>query len=152
MAVVLLFAHTLIHSNEYWTEPETWGNKTVAVEPDKFYGLMLEAPTTGNTSSTYQVVEANANTIKVNGVFNPAYVGEPFRLFYGALIKNKIDTPDSGLQDVKYFNPKDPLTGSQSTDLCQVCHVNTVLPSDVDHTFQAPCTTCHAMSEGFAPN
>lgn len=143
-------AYTLGNAHNDWDDPATWGNKKRA-ECAPFSGLLLEAPATGNVSNTYEIVAADTDTITINGVFNPVDIEAGFRLFYGALIKYEIDTPNSGLQKVKYFNPQDVLTGSQSSDLCQVCHVSAVLPSDADHTFTDPCNSCHTMSAGFAP-
>lgn len=141
-------SYTRSYAHDDWRTRSTWGNKTEATfEP--FYGLILEAPSTGDVSNTHEVVGADNSTILLKGIYNPADVGAPFRLFYGALIRDEVDTGDNGLQDAKYFNPKDPLTGSHGADFCQVCHVSATLP--VEHNFLAPCRSCHTMDRGYAP-
>lgn len=172
-------APTITINGTGWSSPNsanqtdlTWENKNAF----SGRGLIFVHDTT-NLTNSYSIisVDSTTSTIVVNGIpDSPGIaVNDSFGLIYGQLVKQEINTPNSGLRTVKFFNPLNTSGTGGFADLanippegvCQVCHTLThywredgtvvdavsFLTAPADHNSAATCTSCHDTTNGFKP-
>ncbi len=152
-----------------------WGAKTSAGR-----GLIFVADSS-NPKDIFEIESSNDTVIVLNGEMDTGLITSltdplnptTFGIIYGQYIKSMIDTPNSGIRSVKFFDPNggfvdgntDPAPGGfvdksinpTPEGICQVCHTQTTYwmndgtgvlhPDDGNEN----CADCHFHGLGFKP-
>ncbi len=145
--------YTLDYAADEWTSPSRWAAKTGL---DR--GLIFVADALNPKGVTYETILADASSITVAGIIDPAMVNKTFGLLYGQFLRNKITT-SIGDQVVSFSNPHggfvDDSGSVAPTGICQVCHTNTAYwtydGGNNTHNAKTNCLICHQHDAGFAP-
>jgi len=131
-------------------------------QDDEFAGLVLLIRSVGG----YRIVSNTSDTLTLKGPVELDKVspGDNFVVIYGKLVRQKINTPNSGQKPVKLFRPVGPNSLVDGDDVyngpCEVCHTktrhhrnNNNNPEQADHTHNVgiKCTLCHKHVNGFMP-
>lgn len=138
-------------NNEDWQLPSTWGRK----DSYSFANGLILVQDTVNALNTFEIISADNSTITVKGGIDPnEAANKSFGLIYGRLIRSKIDTPNSGEKDVKYFGvTAGSYTDDNATGLCQACHKYTHYWANTGeykgHYEFEDCSRCHRPALGF---
>ncbi len=133
------------------------------------YENYLLIPNLAYPTTMYRIQGNTNSVITVYGAINPYYasVGKTYAIKYGKMVNQSIETPSSGMRQVKYYdatgvNSFGSGTTSATTAVCQVCHTSTTSfnnsgaqeaglhPTGVVAANQ-PCTDCHSHASGFKP-
>ncbi|MFC1684226.1 right-handed parallel beta-helix repeat-containing protein [Pseudomonadota bacterium] len=115
-------------------------------EVDEFKGFVVY-PNIAETEYSYRIVGNSSTTLDVSsgnagtGIdLTKVSIGDTFAIIHGRLVKNVINTPNSGPKTVKLLRP----TGDNSF-------------ADADTTYDGPCQVCHTQTnhmrnDGLAPD
>jgi hypothetical protein len=102
-----------------------------AWEEDEYAGYIV-VPNVNQVSYNYMIVSNTADTLTVEGPVDLTKVTagvDTLAIIYGKLIKDEIETPNSGTKTVKFFNNTGPNSfadGDSTRDgVCEVCHTQT---------------------------
>ena len=153
-------ATTLTDNDANWTTDEYAGR---VVFPD-LNAKDIRGRSIGNLS--YRVLSNTTTTLTIDGAMDLSYIGagDTFAIVYGKLIRNVINTPNSGPKTVKFFRPVGANSFADGDAVydgpCEVCHTktrhhrnNNDNPAQADHTHNVGirCTFCHKHENGFLP-
>jgi len=149
--ITSLISYSLTTAKASWSAPDSWDEKTATGR-----GLILVV-SASNPQGTFEVLDADGDTIRVVGSVDPSFIGESFGIIYGQMIKAKVSTGAAGVRDVQFFDPNDGFVDNSGSPepvgICQVCHLQTnYWTSDgggAAHS-SGKCTDCHGRENGFA--
>ena len=133
--------------------------------PDQYTGYLL-VPNTAYPAQIYRIVSNTNTTLTVHGAINLNYTaaGKVYAIRYGKLLNDRIETPNSGTYQVKFFNKSGPgsfgtsTSAAAMTSICQVCHSQTTSfnnsgvlegPGHPSAKAGTDCTDCHQHKDGF---
>jgi len=152
-------ATTLTDNEATWTVDEHAGQ---VVFPD----INAKDSNGYSIDLSYKVLSNTATTLTIGGAMDLSYIanGDTFVIAYGKLIRDRINTPNSGSKPVKFYRPTGQnafADGDATYDgICEVCHTQTKhhrnnndSPGEADHTHNVDlkCTLCHMHKNGFLP-
>ena len=155
-----------------WEIPATWStkgdSKDTVTASDGSRGLVFVVDRL-SPKETFEVISADATSIKVKGEITSLPPGISFALIYGQTIRSYMSDEEShgnGARDIRFYEPDSTAGGrggfvddtgdATPTGLCQVCHTRTnhwrTDGTLADHFQGRQCTNCHDMLEGFVPS
>ena len=153
-----------------WEDPEKWNAKGGNMDPtrasDASRGLVFVIDRL-SPKDTFEIIAADATSIKVKGEVTSLPPGISFALIYGQTIRSYMSDEEShgnGARDVRFYKPDSTVGGrggfvddsgaENPTGLCQSCHTQTnhwhADGTRADHFQGEKCFRCHDMMRGFA--
>ena len=142
------------------------GDSSAVMVPDQFLGYLL-IPNTAASHRMYRIVSNTTSTFTVSGAINLNYtaVGRQYAVRYGKLVNAQVESPNSGVRNVAFFNSTGPgsfaTADASTTSVCMVCHTRTTSFRN-DGTLEGPghpsakagtdCMICHSHALGFRPS
>jgi hypothetical protein len=133
---------------------------------DEYTGYIV-VPNVNQVSYNYMIVSNTADTLTVEGPIDLTKVTagiDTLAIIYGNLIKDEIETPNSGTKTVKFFNNTGTNSfadGNSTRDgVCEVCHTQTdhfrndgnapdQLHDNLGGKAGTDCIDCHTHPDGF---
>ncbi len=153
---------TVTVSGAGWTEDQWVGYLVVPNTSSAFTSFAVNGT---YLSFNYKIVSNTADTLTVTGPINSNLTaGSTMAIYYGKLIRDEIETPNSGTKTVKFYDK----TGANSfadgdatrDGVCEVCHTQVThfrndgtgsqqLHENLDGKAGVYCIQCHDHNAGF---
>jgi hypothetical protein len=133
---------------------------------DEYAGYIV-VPNINQVSYNYMIVSNTADTLTVASPIDLSKVTagvDTMAIIYGKLIRDEVETPNSGVKTVKFFNNTGPHSfadGDSTRDgVCEVCHTQTnhfrndgnapdQLHDNLGGKSGTDCIDCHTHPDGF---